>query len=274
MTNRALLHRAQSGERAAMEELLGQLAPKLRRFGRQLCSSYSEDALQESLLAIAEHLPAFKGEADLSSWSYSIVRSACSRLTRGKVVKNSAPLEVAAELPDAGRDPELRAMQAERRHAFNCAMQSLSEPLREAVLLRDVEELTAEEAASALELTVPALKSRLHRGRRALAKALDTHLKRGLASTSSSDCPDVLSALSQEQEGDLPERECAELAAHLATCERCSQLCQDLKQALVACREAEAHAGSLEAARCAKAALRRWQQRHASPKGNGDERGR
>ncbi len=250
-----LLARAQAGDRDAVEELLTQLAPKLRRFGHHLCNAYSEDALQESLLTIAQHISGFRGESDLSSWSYAVVRSACGRLTRHGVNKNSAPLEAADELAGDVKDPEYQAIETERWRLLNCAMHALPPSLREAVLLRDVEGLSAEEAAQALSLSVSALKSRLHRGRGALARELDRQLKKGPPSGS---CPDVMSALSRQQEGQLPERECEELTAHLAGCERCQSECDDLKAALLACQQGSV---GIDTKRCVRAALERWQPR-------------
>lgn len=244
-----------------MEELLSSLAPRLHRFGKRLCDSYAEDALQNSLLTIAEELPRFRGDSEVSTWAYSILRSACGRLVRGKVNTHTVPLEARQEEPSHHLDPERAMLHEERREAFNCAMHTLPAQLREVVLLRDVEELSAEQAAQALAISVPALKSRLHRGRSALSKALDEQLKIGPPKGA---CPDVLSAASKRYEEELSPDKCKELEEHLAKCKSCDECCERLKRAFAESRTVDGDERERDATRkCVQAAYERWSREHA-----------
>jgi RNA polymerase sigma-70 factor (ECF subfamily) len=239
-----------------MEALLSSLAPRLHRFGKRLCDSYAEDALQDSLLTIAEELPGFRGDSEISTWAYSILRNACGRLLRGKNNTHTVPLKARQEEPSHQLDPERAMLHEERREAFNCAMHSLPSTLREVVLLRDVEELSAQEAARTLSISVPALKSRLHRARSALSKALDEGLEVG---HSKGACPDVLSAVSRRYEDELNQRECDELEAHLAKCRNCDECCERLKRAFAEGRAIARDERELTAIqKCVLAAYEHW----------------
>jgi RNA polymerase sigma-70 factor (ECF subfamily) len=82
-----LLSRAQAGDAAAMEELLGRHEKQIYRFGLRMCGSEDDarDVLQETLIAAFKHLPEFRGDADLSTWLYQVARSFCSRSRRRHV---------------------------------------------------------------------------------------------------------------------------------------------------------------------------------------------
>ncbi len=227
------LAQAKAGEPGALDQLLGLLSPRLLRFGTRLCGQAGEDALQEALLTLSQRLHEFRGDSDIYSWAYALVRSACGRHTRGlaNAPKLALSEDVLAELRqgDAVPGPEHRLLSRERSEVLSCALGALSEDQRAAVVLRDVEELSAQDAAAALGISVSALKSRLHRGRRALADLLRAGGTRG-------PCPDVISPLSEQMEGELSAPRCAELEAHLASCAECSARCACLKKLLAECR--------------------------------------
>ncbi len=238
MYEKILVKNAQAGDRVAMETLLKSLAPRLHRFSQRLCSMHAEDAVQEALLKVAQELPQFQGEGALSSWAFTIVRSACSRLSRGK--KNEATEFFEEGMVPGSEsiafDPERAVLHRERKAAFNCALLALPIDLREAVLLRDIEELSAQEAADSLHIGVSALKSRLHRGRSALSGLLEKQLAGGGAPGA---CPDILQAMSQKYENALAQSECALLENHLRGCNKCAAICDRLKKAIAECRSAE-----------------------------------
>src|ERR1035437_4656055 len=97
-----LVERAQGGDAAALETLLGQLAPAIQRFGMRMCNNPpdADDVLQDTLLTIATRLPEFEGRSSLTSWVFTIVRTACVRKRRG--LKNQPPVssEAALEMAD------------------------------------------------------------------------------------------------------------------------------------------------------------------------------
>ena len=251
----AVIQRAKAGDAAALEEVLSRVAPAVRRFGVRMCRNPddADDVLQDTLLSIATHLPEFEGRSSLSSWVFTLARTACARRRRG--LKNRPPVadDRADERRDETASPEERAADRELGDALVRALDSLSDELREVVLLRDVEGLTAPEAAEVLGIGVDALKSRLHRARAALREALAP-----IRDMSSASCPDVVLGWSRKLEGDLSATDCATMEQHLVTCPACTATCDALRQALVACkRSADADVPPAVQARV-KAAIQAW----------------
>lgn len=247
---------ARQGDAAALEEVLASLAPAVRRFGMRMCKSPddADDVLQDTLLAIATHLPEFEGRSSLSSWVFALVRSACARRRRG--LKNRPPVadDAARERSDEAPSPEESAAGRELGAALSRALDALPEDQREAVLLRDVEGLSATEAAEAIGIGEAALKSRLHRARAALRESL-APLAAGAPAPG---CPDVAEQWSRKLEGDLSATDCATMEKHLATCPTCAATCDALKSALLACRAAAHEPVPPEVQARVKAAMRAW----------------
>ena len=77
---------------------------------------------------------------------------------------------------EPGRDPEQQTLARERERALHAALKSLSRPYREVIVLRDIEGLSYEEVAAALDLNVGTVKSRLSRGRNELRRRLEGSL--------------------------------------------------------------------------------------------------
>lgn len=241
-----LVPRAQAGDRAALEALLLAVAPQVARFGRRVCgksSADTDDALQDALFSIAKNLSSFEGRSSFSSWVFALVRSACSHRRRGAAARPHEPLDGALALADPAPDPEASAERAQLRRALETALDALAEEHREVIALRDIEGLSAEEAAAALGLSVPALKSRLHRARAQLRAALAPALA-PVAPAPAPSCPDVLSALSAKLEDELAPEACALLESHVSGCAACGSLCDTLRSALGLCHDLRAGGAS------------------------------
>lgn len=240
----AILERAKSGDRAAMEVVLSEVAPTIQRFGARLCGRGGEldDVVQDTLLAVAKNLSRFEARASLSSWVFALTRSACSRRHRG--LANAQTPETLDALVDAAAaepSPEEAASRGELDRAVSRALEGLPVDYREVLVLRDVEGLTAPEAAEVLGIGVDALKSRLHRARAALRQALAPLLEgaRDGSLEGARGCPDVAHVFSKKLEGELEARDCAEMEAHLAGCPRCARACDALREAVGACARAK-----------------------------------
>jgi RNA polymerase sigma-70 factor, ECF subfamily len=246
--------KAKQGDPAALEKVLAEVAPAVRRFGVRMCRNPSDadDVLQDTLLNIATHLPEFEGRSSLLSWVFTLTRTACSRRRRG--LKNQPPIadDVVQERRDEAPSPEARAAEHEIGQALVRALDSISDEQREVLLLRDVEGLSAQEAAEAIGISVDALKSRLHRARGALRDAFVP-----LVETPSPSCPDVVLQWSRKLEGDLSATDCSAMEKHLSTCPACTATCDSLKQALLACRRSSDEVPPEVQARV-KAAVRAW----------------
>ena len=254
-----LVERAQAGDAAALEALLGELAPSIQRFGMRMCKNPpdADDVLQDTLLTIATRLPEFEGRSSLTSWVFTIVRTACLRKRRG--LKNQPPVDSeGVEQADPGASPEAITADRELSRALTRALDGLPDEYREVLLLRDMEGLTAPEAAESLGISVDALKSRLHRAREALRMALRPVLEAG-APPPTPQCPDVLHSWSEKLEGDLRQEDCAAMEKHVASCPACGSACAALKEALLLCRRAATDVGVDPKVQVrVKAAVRDW----------------
>jgi RNA polymerase sigma-70 factor (ECF subfamily) len=161
-----LLGAAQRGDRAALEALLAQHRKTVFRYGLRYCGSTenTEDAVQETLWAATRAIGGFRRAAAVTTWLFTIVRNKCHRLLMHQ--HDEADLaDLLPYVPDAGPTPEDDVATRQVQRLLAAALARLEPGHRQVILLRDVEGLTAPEAAHQLGLTVQALKSRLHRAR-------------------------------------------------------------------------------------------------------------
>ncbi len=170
---RALVARAQAGEREAYETLVRANADRLFAVVLRFSATEgdAEEATQEAFLRAWRNIRRFRGDARFFTWLYRIGVNEAKRIlerrpTTGTVVSvEDRPVdEIADESPDAQAALEA----AELREALERAIRRLPEKYRAAVVLRDIEQLSTAEAAEILGLREAAFKSRLHRGRMAL----------------------------------------------------------------------------------------------------------
>jgi len=231
-----LVERAKRGDREAIEKLLESIAPAVRRFSLRMCKNQhdADDVLQDTLLNVAEHIGDFEGRSSLPSWVFALTRSACARRRRG--LKNRPPKEPDEQRPDGGVTPDVDAERRELSEILMRALESLPEQQREVLLLRDMEGLSAQEAAAALEISIDALKSRLHRARASLKERLDVVLSPEPEPRSG--CPDIVQAWSRRLDGELSQPDCARMEAHVSSCPHCQKACDALKFALRLCQQA------------------------------------
>lgn len=172
-----LVRRARAGEAQAFETLIGMHAARVHRMLVRVLGNPidAEDVLQETFIKAWRALPRFRGEAQLSTWLYRIAMNEASRHRSARARHQALPLDdTVVEVADIGPGPPALAESAELRALLELFIRELPQPYREAVVLRDVEGLTNEEAADVLGLDIRNFKSRLHRGRMALRQRLET----------------------------------------------------------------------------------------------------
>ncbi|GIW44292.1 MAG: hypothetical protein KatS3mg077_1574 [Candidatus Binatia bacterium] len=244
-----LLDRARRGDRNALERLLLRYQNTVYRFGMRMCGhpDDAEDVAQDTLLAAAKSIAAFRGDAAFSSWLYRIARSYCTKKRRqGKFTASPPPdtegkTDVLYKLPDAGAEPEEHLNRRELEVALNHAVAALPARFREVFVLRDIEGLSTEETAKILELQPATVKTRLHRARMAVRDALAPLLHDSPhEGTRRRGCPDVALLLSKHLEGELSPRVCARMERHLERCADCRETCNALRQLLAFCRQSPA----------------------------------
>ena len=234
---RELIEAARGGDGEAIDELLETHERKLFRFATRMCGNEQDarEVLQETMLAAFRGISGFRGEARLSTWLYQIARGYCLKLRRrssGEPVEMdelNAASEVAADAEPADRRTHAR----EIGEALHAAILALPESLREAVVLRDVEELDGEEAAKVLGIELAAMKTRLHRGRAELRKHLAILLEPSGAIAAP--CPDLAREVREFSAADIDRATCAGIERHLAACPRCAAGCVQLGQSASLC---------------------------------------
>jgi RNA polymerase sigma-70 factor (ECF subfamily) len=163
----ALLTAARAGDLAALGEILRMHRHGVYRYGLQVCRTTedAEDALQETLWAATRAFSTFRGTASsIVGWMFTIIRRECFRLL-DRHRREPVPIANVADDLAAANDPVDTLAEQRRSRLLAEALQSLDPLQREVLLLRDVEGLSAPEAAVRLGISVQALKSRLHRAR-------------------------------------------------------------------------------------------------------------
>jgi len=237
-----LIQALQAGDEKALGMLLTRHAPGIYRFGLKMCRDPEDakDVVQDTLLAAAHGLRAFRGASSLSTWLYAIARSFCIKKHRGSepLARAWASLDEApggAELPSPEARPDDAVSDLELGAALEGAIGSLAPMYREVLLLRDVEGLSAGDVAEVLGLSVDAVKSRLHRARAEVRGKLEPFVSTSDASAPAGTCPDVVALFSRYVEGEIGPEECAAMERHLAGCERCAVACDSLKRTLALC---------------------------------------
>lgn len=171
---------ARAGDRHAFEELVRRHADRLYAVVLRFVADAgeAEEVTQEAFLRAWRSIGRFEGKSQFFTWLYRIgINEAKRRAERrppAGVVSSieESPIE---DAPDWSEAPELRAEQADVRAVLERAVRSLPLDYRAPLVLRDVEGLSTREAAETMGLGEAAFKSRLHRARLAVRRALDEY---------------------------------------------------------------------------------------------------
>ncbi|MFZ6818352.1 RNA polymerase sigma factor [Undibacterium sp. Ji22W] len=160
-TKPQLIEAACLGDQTAISELLTVCQPDLKRFARRTCSTTedAEDAVQIALWQLYQKVGALRTVATFTTWLFRIVERECYRLYRGKKATETLDELLEQDIPYEPCVP------IDLRMDLTRALERLTPPYREVLILRDVHELTAPEVAAQLGLSLEAVKSRLHRAR-------------------------------------------------------------------------------------------------------------
>jgi RNA polymerase sigma-70 factor, ECF subfamily len=171
-----LVARARERDAAAFEQLIVAHAAPLQRMLRRMLGSTpdAEEVLQETFLKAWRAIERFRGEAQFSTWLYRIAVNEARRRQAYDAHRRALPIDdVMVELPDLSAGPAALAESAELEAFIEECVAELPASYREAVVLRDVEGLSNEEAAAVLDLDLHNFKSRLHRGRMAIRRRVE-----------------------------------------------------------------------------------------------------
>jgi RNA polymerase sigma-70 factor (ECF subfamily) len=184
-----LVELARNGDETAFPKLVKRYSRRILRVARNITNNDedAEDVLQESFLKAYTHLDGFQGNSKFYTWLVRIaMNEALMKLRKrrtGKMVSLDEELStgedtVVREVAVWDGTPEDRYSQEELREILDRTIASLPEGFRTVFVLRDVEELSTEETAEMLGLSIPAVKSRLLRARLQLREKLTRLFKK------------------------------------------------------------------------------------------------
>lgn len=184
-----LVERARAGDAEAFTKLVDRYERKIYRLARNITQNDedAEDVLQETFMKAYANLHTFQGQSKFYTWIVRIgVNEALMKLRKRKSdrsVSLDEPHEtdedtVPREVAVWDDDPEKQYSQEELRDILEKAIDSLKPGFRTVFALRDIEELSTEETAEALGISVPAVKSRLLRARLQLRERLTRLFRR------------------------------------------------------------------------------------------------
>ena len=185
-----LVSRLRAGNSDAFETLVRTYSPSLLRTARRFLRSEEDarDALQDAFVSVFKSIGTFASNAQLSTWLHRIVINRSLMKLRSqrrhpeediekylpRFLEDGHQAEPGAAWPE-GADSMME--REEVRALVRESIDRLPESYRVVLLLRDLEELSTEEAAEVLGVTPNAIKIRLHRARQALRAILDPHLR-------------------------------------------------------------------------------------------------
>jgi RNA polymerase sigma-70 factor (ECF subfamily) len=187
-----LVNLARRGRREAYRQIVQRGNQRLFRIARSVLDddAEAEDAVQEAYMHAFAKLDGFRGEASLLTWLTRIVlNEAYARLRQRRTLVGVEQIETTQNAEGqvlmfpskfGAEDPAAGATRAQMRELIERAVDRLPEPFRVVFVMRQIEECSVEETASALGIRAETVKTRLHRARRLLHSALQENLASAL----------------------------------------------------------------------------------------------
>jgi len=194
----ALVQAAKRGDVAAFEELVKRYDRNIFRIAHHITQNRedAEDVVQDAFLKSYENLEQFQGNSKFYTWLVRIaVNESLMKLRRrrsDRTVSLDEDIEteedtMPREVADWSPNPEQLYKQGELKDILRKTIQGLPSSFRTVFVLRDVEGLSTEETAEALDLSIPAVKSRLLRARLQLRERLNKYFRKPRAEKAKSD---------------------------------------------------------------------------------------
>ncbi|HKB86033.1 MAG TPA: sigma-70 family RNA polymerase sigma factor [Ignavibacteriaceae bacterium] len=186
MDETELIEEAKKGNKKALAEIVKKYEQTIYNFSFKICRDRekAENIMQETFFSMVKSLSQFDGNSKLSTWLYRIVANHCLMQARKEKnrsyisLENDEDLYSERHIADWASLPYKSTENDELRSILDRAIKKLSPDYRIVFLLRDVEGLSTEETADAANISIPAVKSRLHRARAFLRKEIDEAFKK------------------------------------------------------------------------------------------------
>lgn len=175
-----IIEKAKQGDARAIRTLVDEYAPVIFRFSYSICRNQdrAEHATQETFLSILKKLDQFDNRSKFSTWLYTIVSNHCLMLARSEKTRRTVSLDDEdSSIPEIPvdhwqHDPGSAVESADLKQHLDAAIDKLAPEYKVVFVLRDIEGLSTEEVANITNLSIPAVKSRLHRARAFLRNEL------------------------------------------------------------------------------------------------------
>lgn len=183
-----LVERLKAGEEEAYETLLARFQQPIYNLCYRLVNDPADaaDVVQEVFLKVFRSVDNFRGQSTLKTWIYRIAvneaynhRRWFSRHRKQEVgldAEDEASRPWLDSISDPARDPYELALNEERHQLIEISLREINSDFRAAVILRDLEDLSYEEIADVLQISLGTVKSRILRGRESLRRVLASQL--------------------------------------------------------------------------------------------------
>lgn len=189
-----------AGNREVFDEFVNVFRSKVFQYSLLMCGHRedAEEVAQDTLLKVFENFDQLQDARNVRAWVFRIAKNACLIKRRKSVFAPKTELSLEDYVPkveddgsglrmqiaDWSKVPDSQMLQTQLKEILSAAIQELPEIYRSVLLLRDVEELSTEETAQILDVSIDVVKTRLHRARLAIRQKLDRHLLEASATLS------------------------------------------------------------------------------------------
>ncbi len=190
----ALARELVAGDPEAFDRFVDVFRSRIFQHSYMICGNRedAEEVTQDTLMKVFENFDQLREPEKIRPWVLRIARNACLMKRRKSVFAPTQELSIEDFLPKHDHDgsgarrleiadwsalPDDQVLRGELRKVIHEAIQQLPDIYRSAIVLRDIEELTTEEAAQVLDVSQEVIKTRLHRARLAIRAKLDEYLR-------------------------------------------------------------------------------------------------
>ncbi|MCB0333519.1 MAG: sigma-70 family RNA polymerase sigma factor [Bdellovibrionales bacterium] len=183
-TDLELIEEFKGGNQAAYEVLIERYSEKAFHLASRMCRNQedAEEVLQDVFVTVFRKITGFEGKSSFSSWLYRVTVNSSLMKLRKRKQNRCVLMEEALSAEDHSlllrtkeeHDTDTIALRKEVSEALQIAISKLPDEYRPVFILRDIDGLTSREVGKILGLSIPAVKSRLHRSRLMLRKKLTT----------------------------------------------------------------------------------------------------
>jgi len=225
----ARVQQAQAGDEQAFTELFEQLHPAVLNYAYQVLGDgpSAEDVTQDAFVVAHQRLGMLGPPFDFKSWVFRIAGNlAIDQIRKDRRLVDLEDADVMGEPPTTRRPPEKQVRRAEQQRQIRRTLDRLPPAYRQALVLREIHELSYDELARALECSYDSARQVVHRARLRFREAHGLQLRIAGASQRCSELGDMVSAY---QDGELTGEAEAQVREHLAACPHCRGTQEDLR---------------------------------------------